>query len=233
VYGSWLPPAWDPGASAVVRAYLARLGAGLAGGRRARASILAEVADGLVEAVEAHVRRGLAPEAAARRAVDEFGDPATLAAQFAAEQAGTTAHRVGLGLVTTGPVVGTVWLAALADRNGLGWWEQLHGLAATLPAYPMILAVAVPSAVLAAVTGAGPLARRLAVTPRRAAAAAMLAAGATVVGDSTLLAGLLLAAAGGAGLSLLAAAAGAVSLTRLTLAGGAARRCAALRAAAA
>jgi hypothetical protein len=118
------PGGWDAGAARLVAAYLDRLGAGLVGGRRAREATVAEIADGLIEAVEAHTRRGLAPVAAARRAVAEFGDPAELAAQLMAEQAGTTARRVGLGLVITGPMVGSVWVAQFAAGTGLGWWRR-------------------------------------------------------------------------------------------------------------
>jgi len=207
--------------------YLDRLAAGLIGGRRARAEIVAEIADGLAESVEAHVRRGVPPVAAARLAVAEFGDPAELAALFMAERAGAAAHRVGLGLVVTGPAVGAVWVAQFASRSGSGWWEQAGAMLPALPAYALILAVAVPAALLAAAAGAGRLSRRLGLAPRHAATAAVIAACATVIGDGTLLVGLVAAP----GWSPLATVAAGVSLARLGLAGGAARWCAALRAA--
>lgn len=108
----------DPAARPVIVAYLAEVEAGLPCGRSARAGILAEVADGLVDAVQAQSNNGAAPAAAARVAVAGFGDPQVLAAALAGELAGLAAHRVGLALVATGPVVGAVWVAAYAARSG-------------------------------------------------------------------------------------------------------------------
>jgi hypothetical protein len=226
-----VPAAWDPDPAAVLRDYLTRLAAGLPGSRRTRAAVLAEFADGLIEATDARVAGGMARGPAVRAAVAEFGDPDELARMLAAEQAGTTAHRVGLGLVLTGPLVGLVWLAAWATANGLGWLDEIPALVSRFPALVALLGLGIPAAVLATLTGAGPLVRRLAVAPRRAAGLAMLAAGAAVAGDTTLLTGVALAHGLAGGWSWPLVAAVAVSLTRLTAAGTAARRCARLRSA--
>jgi hypothetical protein len=226
----------DQDAARVLGAYQAALAAGLAGSRRARTAILLEINDGLLEATKTHQGRGLAARAAAEAAVAEFGDPGELARLLVAEQAGTAAHRVGLGLVLTGPAVGGVWLAAWASRNGLGWLDQIGALLSRFPVFVVVVGLGVPAAVLATIAGAGPLAPRLALSPRHAAGLALLAACATVVGDSTLLTGIAItggATTGGATTDwswpLIAAAA--VSLSRLTAAGTAAHRCARLRAA--
>jgi hypothetical protein len=226
----------DQDAARVLGAYQAALAAGLAGSRRARTAILVEIADGLLEATQAHQDRGLTARAAAEAAVAEFGDPGELARLLVAEQAGAAAHRVGLGLVSTGPVVGGVWLAAWASRTGLGWLDQIGALLSQFPVFVVVLGLGVPAAVLATIAGAGPLACRLAVPPRRAAALAVLAACAAAVADGTLLTGIAVtggAVTGGAatGWSWPLIAAAAVSLSRLTAAGTAAHRCARLRAA--
>jgi hypothetical protein len=226
-----LPGDWDRSAAAVVGDYLTRLAAGLAGSHRARAAILAELTDGLIEAVDAHVRGGMDCGSAARAAVAEFGDPRELARLMVTEQAGATAHRVGLGLVLTGPVVGGVWLVAWMSRSGLGLADQIGVVLSRFPVFVVVLGLGVPAAVLAATAGAGPLMRRLALAPRRTVGLAMLAAGAAVVGDSTLLTGVAIARGPTGGWSWPLAVAVAVSLTRLTAAGTAAHRCARLRAA--
>ncbi len=221
----------DRGAAQVLGDYQAALAAGLAGSRRARAAILVEIADGLLEATQAYQTNGLTAQVAAEAAVAEFGDPGDLARLLVAEQAGAAAHRVGLGLVLTGPMVGGVWLVAWMSRSGLGWLEQIGALLSRFPVFAVVLGLGVPAAVLAAATGAGPMMRRLALAPRRAAGLAMLAACAAVVGDSTLLTGVAITRGPAVGWSWPLAVAVAVSLTRLTAAGTAAHRCARLRAA--
>jgi hypothetical protein len=96
-----------------IRAYLARLDAGLPGGK-ATDRVLAEVEDGLRCAVEDHVRRGVRPERAIDLALTEFGDAAGLAAELAPVLVAGEAHRDGLALLATGPVIGAGWLAAAA-----------------------------------------------------------------------------------------------------------------------
>jgi hypothetical protein len=88
------------------------LAAGLAGPRPVRAAIVAEVADGLTETTAAHQRSGLAPAAAAGAAVAEFGGARLIAAGFGPELAAETGRRIGLGLLATGPLVGSAWLGS-------------------------------------------------------------------------------------------------------------------------
>jgi hypothetical protein len=211
--------------AAVVREYLDVLAGGLAGARRGRAAIVAEVADGLAEAVESRQERGMDRASAARAAVAEFGDPRELARLFTAGRAGAAARRVGLALVLTGPLVGAVWLAALTSRTGLDWPEQVGDLATTRPLVVVALLVGVPAAVMAA--GAGSLWSRAVLPPRPAVGLAALAACAAVAADGILLAGTL-AAPDRSGPVIVAVA---VSLVRLIGAAAAVRRCAALRAA--
>jgi len=222
-------PAPGPAARRIVGAYLADLSGRLGGATTVRAAILAELEDGLWAAIAAHQARGLAPDAAARAAVAEFGAPQTVAAGFGPELAAVSAGRVGLGLLSTGPLVGTSWLLLVAAT----WTRVGHrppavlGLVAALVG--LVLVVAVPAAVLS-VAASGRLSRWLG--PRVAPTAAAVAAGACVAGDLVLLASLLgwTLLAGGVAWPAGLVAAGASSV-RLSLAGRAARRCLAARAA--
>jgi hypothetical protein len=211
-------------AAGPVRAYLGRLDAALPAPARARHEVLAEVGDGLACAVHDGMAAGAAPGTAARAAVAELGDAAPLAAAFAAELARRTAHRIGLALIATGPLVGAAWLAA----GGPGGAAQgLADLLAAAPLYPLLLAVAVPAA-LVALTGAGAAARRLPPMARWSGRAAVVAAGTCLVADVTLLVAALGAPAGRGWLGIAATA----SLLRLALAATAARRVARLELAA-
>jgi hypothetical protein len=219
----------DPAARGVLEGYLAELAVGLAGPRATRADIVAEVADGLAEATAAHQARGVPPAAAARAAVAEFGDAQLMAVGFGAELAAATGRRVGLGLLASGPLVGLSWLAmAAASAAGPGP-EPPAGLAVVAVVFGVVLAIAVPAAVIS-VLATGRLARRLPAGGRTAPTAAGLAAGLSLAGDLLLLSGLVAWAVTLGGLVWpLAVTAGAASTTRLTLSGRALVRCLAAR----
>ena len=219
----------DPAARRVLKGYLAELAAGLAGPRATRAGILSEVADGLAEATAIRQARGVPPSAAARAAVAEFGDARLIAVGFGTELAAATGRRVGLGLLATGPLVGLTWLAtAWASAGGPGP-RSPAGLAVVVAVFGVVLAVAVPAAVIS-VLATGRLARRLPAGPRAAATAAGLAAGLCVAGDLLLLSGLVAWAVTLGGLVWpLAVTAATASTTRLTLSGRALSRCVAAR----
>jgi hypothetical protein len=219
----------DP-ARRVIGAYLAGLSSRLPGPAAARAAIVAELEDGLWTATAAHRARGLPPEAAARAAVAEFGDPGTVAAGFGPALAAATGRRVGLGLLATGPLVGTSWLLAAATTWRWAGQRPPAALGLVAALVGLVLAVAVPAALLS-VAASGRLSRWLPAGPQLAATAAATAAGACVAGDLVLLAGLLtwIVLAGGVAWPTGLLAAGASSL-RLSLASRAARRCLAARA---
>jgi hypothetical protein len=223
-------PEPDAGARRVIGTYLAELACQLGGPPSARAEIVAELEDGLWAATVAHQANGLPLADAARAAVAEFGDADTVAAGFGPELAAATGRRVGLALLSTGPLVGSSWLllaAATWIRTGREPPAAL-GLVAVLVG--LVLAVAVPAAVLS-VAVSGRLCRWLRAGPEVAATAAAVAASACVAGDLVLLAGLLASTVFAGGVAWLAGllAAGA-SVVRFSLAGRAARRCLAARA---
>jgi hypothetical protein len=221
----------DPAVADVIGGYLAVLESRLPAGRRYRARTLAEIADGLACAVLELTDAGAAPAVAVRRAVAEFGDPRVLAEGFARQCGAVAAHRLGLGLVATGPLVGLTWVAAYAN-GGVGPRTQIAALLSAVPQLALILAVTVPAAIVAA-TGSGWVARVVRVPARVATGAALAAAIGCAAGDLSLLLTTLLdhrlSPAGPAGLLVVAVAASAV---RLSAAGSAGRRVARLRAAA-
>jgi hypothetical protein len=227
---SRLPPA--PAVRQVLDGYLADLATRLPGPGRARRAVLAELGDGLLDATQAHLDGGLAPAAAARAATAEFGEAATLAHAFAPELLGAQARRRALLLIHTGPLVGGLWLGALAAGQPPPWRRQLAGAWLGLP----VAAVALLSAMLAlllVVAATGRASRWLPARPTLAPGAAAAAGLAAVVVDLAML-GTLTGQALTAPTRLawpLAAAAAAASLTRLVLASRATRRSLAARAA--
>jgi hypothetical protein len=211
-------------AAGVVRDYLARVAGALPPIRRLRRGVLAELGDGIACAVESRVAAGERPVDAARAAVAELGRPAAIAAALTAELAPLSAHRTGLMLLVGGPVVGVAWIAAGSPT--LDWWDRVEQALRAVPAYPVLLALAVPAA-LVAVVGAGPLCRRWPRLGSASVLAALCAGLACVAGDA-----LLLAWAGSAMATnpwLLTAVA--ASAIRLILAASAVHRVARLRAA--
>ena len=224
-------PSLDPAARRVVGAYLAELADRLGGSSPVRGAVLAELEDGLWAAVTAaQEAQSMSPEAAARAAVAEFGPARTVAASFGPELAAATGRRVGLGLLATGPLVGSSWLLVAAASWRWAGREPPAVLGLVAGVVGLVLMVAVPAAVLS-VAVSGRLSRWLLAGPQVAAAAAATAASACVAGDLVLLTGMLAVTVLAGGLAwpagLLAAGASAV---RLSLGGRAARRCLAARA---
>lgn len=178
-------PDVDPAAAEVIGGYLAVLAHGLPAGLRYRARVLAEVADGLACAVLDQDDAHAAPAVAASRAAAGFGDPRELARAFARQRCPLVASRVGLGLVSTGPVVGSAWVAAYATGE-VGFLTRVAGLLSMSPLLVWILAVTVPAAVIAA-TGVGWAARVLRVPAQAVTAAALVAAIGCLAADTGLL----------------------------------------------
>jgi hypothetical protein len=219
----------DDDATQIVGDYLTDLDSRLLAGKRARAEIMAETADGLACAVQNRAARGEAQADAARAAVEEFGAPAVVAVAFTRQLGPAAAHRVGAGLVVTGPLVGLTWVAAYTT-GGLTWQTQIAGLISAQPQLPLILAVTVPAAIIA-VTAGGWAARLFATPPRFAMGAALVAVIGCVAGDLSLLSSVITGPGWGwHGQGLFAVAAIAASVLRLSLAGWAGHRIARLRA---
>jgi len=209
-----------PADGRVVEAYLAAVAARLPGPGRARAAALAELRDGLDDAVDAARARGAGPGEAARVAVAESGPADVVAAAFAPLLADLWARRAALALLATGPVVGLLWVSALTPG------EPPPVLLRGAPPLAMIV-VAAAAAGLLAVAATGRWGRRLPDLPALPQLAAAGVCAAAVCADATVLTLAVSRALGGAGalpVALLVAAATA-STARLAWAQYAARRC--------
>lgn len=216
-------PALLPGGP--VERYLAVVEQGLVGPRRWRTEVITELRDGLTEAAHAHTASPGAPGEAA--AVADFGSPQAVLGGFSAVRAADLAHRVAVGLLASGPVAATVWVSAMATSGIAPWRNGLVGPWRSLPGIGVLVAVAVPAAlVVLALTGRAWY-RRGTSRPRLAPTAAGVATGATAAADLVMLATVgawLMGAAAPPAWPALLAAAG-VSGARCLLAGWAARRC--------
>jgi hypothetical protein len=175
------------GAQPSLRAYLARLDSAMPLAGRPRRRILAEVADGLQCAVDEHLAGGATAADAGRAAVAEFGDPADLGRMFTREQARSLSHRVGLGLVVTGPAVGLAWMWSYAAASGRGLADEIGTRLATTAWLAPMLVLSVGAAIVA-IAGAGRLGRVFRVQPSTAIAAAGVATMACLAADVMLLA---------------------------------------------
>jgi hypothetical protein len=216
---------------APVERYLHELGSALPGRSARKAAILAEVADGLMESVDARRDEREDRNDAASSAVAEFGPARELAVAFVREMAGSAAHRVGLALVVSGPIVGLAWLTAFAIGSGRHWLDELPTVLGWLPGYALLMLAVIVSAVVAFLAGQGPAVRHLPIGPREAAAAATLAAVGCVAVDALLLTHLARLAVDGVIPLGLASVPALLSLGRSLLALAAARRCIEFRAA--
>src|SRR6266700_3630360 len=92
----------------LIRGYLEVLAAQLPG------PVVEELADGLTETHRSYLSQGLAAEAAAEAAVEEFGSAEEILAGFARVN---PARRTARRLLGFGPVVGGCWAAALATSR--------------------------------------------------------------------------------------------------------------------
>ena len=86
--------------------------------RRLPAGIVDEIADGLAEAREHHLARGLSGLDAAHAALAEFGDARQLAAQFTRHAPGRRTARI---MLASGPAAGACWAAALITTRAWTW----------------------------------------------------------------------------------------------------------------
>lgn len=206
----------------LIRDYLSELDIALAvvpGTAKVRATIVAEIGDGLADAVTDHLDRGCPPAQAEQRVINEFGSPALVAGEFVPVLATAQVRRSALVLLRTGPLVGAWWLATAL----LGPPIAAPVTVTTAIIVAAALVITVPCVVFAVtVTGRGT--RRWTMPPRRAAAAALIATSGAAISDLVLLIALgsqvpvLLNASSHAGLGVeFAGLAAFASLIRLTL----------------
>lgn len=189
--------------------YLADLAARLRGPRRRREEILAEIRDGLEDALADRAGSANARGRSAAAAIDSFGTPQAVAEAFAGELATAHSRRAIAWFIATGPLVGIWWLLLLQPRP---WRTGAIALLAAIPALPLV-AIAIATAAAAMAT-TGHLMRWLPeTTPRQALSATTTVAALCLCGDLAVLA--VLAAEPGRAHHPLAAVAVAASLARI------------------
>lgn len=115
---------------AVVAGYLRQLDRALRGPERARADLLAEVRDSLLDAVEAYRQDGLDVARAQRRAVAEFGTVAELAPAYQDEIAAGASRTLALHTALA--------FAAVAGCSVLMWWGAPGSTAPRPPGYVLL-----------------------------------------------------------------------------------------------
>jgi MFS family permease len=137
-------------AEAQVEAYLAELATRLRGPARRRMQILAELGDGLDQAIADRTGGGVAEDRAIAAAIAEFGTPSVVANAFAGELATAYARRTVALYILTGPLVGICWLLVLQPHP---WRTGVLALLAAIPVLPLIIIAVATAAATFATTG--------------------------------------------------------------------------------
>jgi HAAS len=140
--GHRLTPQAGTHAQGRVDAYLGELARLLRGPRRRRARILAELRDGLDQAIAEHTTHGHTEDQAVESAIDHFGTPQAVADAFAGELVTAYARHTIAWYIATGPLVGIWWLLLLQPHP---WRAGLVAVLAAIPILPLI-AVAIATA---------------------------------------------------------------------------------------
>ena len=173
-----------PAAEAAADSYLRDLAGRLRGPRRRRGEILAELRDGLDQAITDHITAGLPEDHAVAAAIAQFGTPQAVADAFAGELATAYARRVIAWYIATGPLVGIWWLLLLQPHP---WRTGVIALLTAIPVIPLVTIAIATAAGTFATTGR--LIRWLPeVGPRRALTATTTIAALALVGDLTVIA---------------------------------------------
>jgi hypothetical protein len=166
-----------------VDAYLGELAHLLRGPRRRREQVLAELRDGLDQAIADHTTDGHTEDQAIESAIDHFGTPQAVAGAFAGELTTAYVRHTIAWYIATGPLVGIWWLLLLQPRP---WRTGLAALLAAIPVIPVIAVVIATAAGTFATTGR--LIRWLPeASPNRALTATIAIAALALVGDVTVI----------------------------------------------
>jgi hypothetical protein len=151
-----------------VDAFLQAVAARLPGPTKPRAEILAELRDGLLEAVADDERAGVGHDEAVQRALRRFGDPPALAQAFWPELAAARARRSALALFATARIVAALWIAAARER-GINQGGHLFDSSLAHAAAALLIAAAISAGALTLLT-TGPLRGFTSLQPHRCSA---------------------------------------------------------------
>lgn len=198
--------------------YLSEMADGLVASAAARAAVIKEISDGLLESVASYRERGLPEAEAARAAIAEFGAPGTIAVAFQRELGARQARRSALTLMTSGPIVGLAWVIGMVLSSLPPARHHLSGPWWALPLVGVAIVIGIPG-LIATIVATGRTGLRLALPADLPAKAMSIASAAVVAADGTMLtiAALYLAMTSASPLLLLAPAIVA-SLVRICLA---------------
>jgi hypothetical protein len=181
--GHRLTPQASPHARARADAYLGELARLLRGPRRRRAQILAELRDGLDQAIADQRTDRRSEDQAVRSAIDRFGTPQAVADAFAGELVTAYGRHTIAWYIATGPLVGIWWLLLLQPHP---WRAGLVALLTAIPVLPLIAAAIATAAGTFATTGR--LIRWLPeASPDRALTATIAIAAIALAGDLTVI----------------------------------------------
>lgn len=115
-----------------VEQVLAELRRGLRGPGGRRRDLLAEIEDGLHDAVESGCARGLSVDRARRHAVREFGDVGAVRRDVQVELLAALSRRTALLLAASPPVLDTAWSAltrSLTTGHPVVGWDPVASMA--------------------------------------------------------------------------------------------------------
>jgi hypothetical protein len=203
----------------LVTLYLTAIEAEIPPWLHGRRAAVAELADGLDDAMSDYRAKGLTADEAAMRVVGESGPPAMIADAFTTTLSAGHARHIALALLLSGPLIGIVWLSALAPGR------PPIDLLAKIPPLGLFL---VASIVVCAMTllATGPARLRPAWAIGRQQRLAALACVCAVVADALLLGAALNTAVADPGRSISSALVVAIvlSMVRLAVTQRAARR---------
>jgi hypothetical protein len=133
----------------VVDAYVAELTDALRGPRRAKADLIVEARDSLVDATEAYARRGFEWAAAERLAVQEFGDITAIAAGYQTELGLAQGQRTAWWIVCVLAPQSLVWEHVGRLVLGDVRWDPTPAYAAVNSLLPWLGTTAIVAALLA------------------------------------------------------------------------------------
>jgi hypothetical protein len=170
----------------LIDGYLCEMAHDLVAPATARAAVIREIGDGLLESVASYRERGLPEAEAARAAIAEFGEPRTIAAAFQRELGARHARRAALTLMTSGPIVGIAWLIGVAVTSLPPAQRHLSGPWWALPLVGVAIVVGIPGLILT-IVATGRIGLRLALPPELPTKAMSIASAATVAADGTML----------------------------------------------
>ncbi|MCU1646732.1 MAG: hypothetical protein JWN03_7007 [Nocardia sp.] len=164
--------------------YLDDLDTRLTGTWWERQAILAEIGDGLHDDVEHYRAQGLSLARASAAAIEEFGGPTIIAAEFVPVLSSKRIHRYGCTFTAIGPVIGVLWgtAALLGSFSAVPRSLTIAGL--VIMAFAVV--VGAPFTVLA-IASTGRASRLVRIPTRLAAKALLVTATVAVLIDAILL----------------------------------------------